>query len=200
MKSIIQEGNSIAKAVEQAWLEADRPKSFSVKVLQESEKNFFGITTKSAKIALMFQEEPVRTVAQAHAKEYSRRPIESKKPVEQERKQPDKKVEPVSIQKQQWHDERTEVQRQDRVFWTDEMLATVNSWLTTSLNVIGSGNVRFSTEKNKYLLKIVFQNPVHENAEKERDIFRNFSLLILQALKHKLKRPLKGFKILLVRA
>jgi predicted RNA-binding protein Jag len=54
MKSIIEEASSIVKAIEAAWIRAEKPQEFSVKIFEEPEKNFFGMVTKSAKIALIF--------------------------------------------------------------------------------------------------------------------------------------------------
>ncbi len=55
MKSIMEEASSIAKAIEAAWIRAEKPHEFSVKVFEEPEKNFFGMVTKSAKIGLFFK-------------------------------------------------------------------------------------------------------------------------------------------------
>lgn len=54
MKSIIQEASSIQKAIEKAWIKADKPREFSVRILEEPVKNFLGFTKKMAKIALFF--------------------------------------------------------------------------------------------------------------------------------------------------
>jgi len=54
MKSILQEASTIAKAVEQGWKEAGEPAEFSVKILELPQRNFIGLTTRSAKIAFMF--------------------------------------------------------------------------------------------------------------------------------------------------
>lgn len=56
MKSVIQEASSIAKAVEQGWEKAGKPKDFSIKVLEEPIKNFLGFTKRSAKVAIYFDE------------------------------------------------------------------------------------------------------------------------------------------------
>jgi len=56
MKSIISEGSSVAKAIEQSWKKTGKPQNFSVKVLEEEEKNFLGMTRKPAKIAFFFDE------------------------------------------------------------------------------------------------------------------------------------------------
>lgn len=56
MKSIIQEASSIAKAIEQGLEKAGNPRDFSIKILEYPEKNFFRLTTRSAKIALYWDE------------------------------------------------------------------------------------------------------------------------------------------------
>lgn len=57
MKSVIEEGSSIAKAIENGWLKAGKPKEFTVKVFQESKKNFFGFNTVVAKVGIFFYED-----------------------------------------------------------------------------------------------------------------------------------------------
>lgn len=59
MNSIMQEASSLAKAVEQAWVKAGKPQKFSIRVFEDAEKNFLGITTKPAKIALLFEKEDI---------------------------------------------------------------------------------------------------------------------------------------------
>jgi len=54
MKSVIQESSSLSKAMEQGWIKAGKPKEFSIRILQESYKNFLGITTQNAKVAVFF--------------------------------------------------------------------------------------------------------------------------------------------------
>jgi hypothetical protein len=51
----MEEASSIVKAIEAAWIRAEKPHEFSVKIYEEPEKNFFGMVTKSAKIALIFK-------------------------------------------------------------------------------------------------------------------------------------------------
>jgi hypothetical protein len=54
MKSIIQEASTLTKAIEQGWIKAGKPQLFSVKIMQEPNKNFIGITTKNAKVVIFF--------------------------------------------------------------------------------------------------------------------------------------------------
>jgi predicted RNA-binding protein Jag len=55
MKSLLQEGSSIIKAIEAAWIKVGMPAEFSVKVMRDAEKSFFGLATKnSAVISLCY--------------------------------------------------------------------------------------------------------------------------------------------------
>lgn len=65
MKSLVEEASTITKAVEKAWIRAGKPAEFTVKVFEEPKHNFFGMTTKSAKIAIFFKSSP----AAAHQSE-----------------------------------------------------------------------------------------------------------------------------------
>jgi hypothetical protein len=56
MKSVIQEGSSLAKAIEQGWIKAGKPREFTVKIFQEAKKNFFGMTVIAAKVGIFFKE------------------------------------------------------------------------------------------------------------------------------------------------
>ncbi|HSC25589.1 MAG TPA: hypothetical protein VLB80_05250 [Candidatus Babeliales bacterium] len=59
MKSIIEQASSIIKAIEKAWDQAGSPKEFSIKIFEKEERNFFGMTTKPAKIGIFFTDKPV---------------------------------------------------------------------------------------------------------------------------------------------
>jgi predicted RNA-binding protein Jag len=56
MKSVIQEASTIAKAIEQGWIKAGKPKDFTIKIFEEPKKNFFGFTTKKAKVGIFIEE------------------------------------------------------------------------------------------------------------------------------------------------
>lgn len=63
----MEEASSIFKAVENAWNRAGQPHDFSVKVFEEPQRNFFGMTVKSAKIALFFDEKSLAKTTSAKA-------------------------------------------------------------------------------------------------------------------------------------
>lgn len=56
MKSVIHEASSIAKAIEQGWVKAGKPKDFTVKIFEEPQKNFIGFTVKNAKVGIFVED------------------------------------------------------------------------------------------------------------------------------------------------
>lgn len=55
MKSVIAQGATIAKAVEEALKKAEMPKEFFIRILEEGQSSFLGFGGKKAKIALFFR-------------------------------------------------------------------------------------------------------------------------------------------------
>lgn len=57
MKSVIVQGATIAKAIDEALAKAGMPVEFFIKVLEEAQPGFLGFGSKKAKIALFFKKE-----------------------------------------------------------------------------------------------------------------------------------------------
>lgn len=60
MKSVIVQGASVAKAIDEALQKAGMPQEFFVKILEEAQPGFLGFGSKKAKIALFFKKEDSR--------------------------------------------------------------------------------------------------------------------------------------------
>lgn len=57
MRSVIQEASTLAKAIEQGWIKAGKPKDFTVKIFEEPQKGFLGLTTKkNAKVGIFIED------------------------------------------------------------------------------------------------------------------------------------------------
>ncbi len=183
MKSILQEGSSVAKAVEKALQIADYPREFTVKVLEEPQKNFFGMTTKSAKISFLFDTEKA---------------LKTEKPRVEKRHKPEKIIKQHVLKSEKPEKVKKTIQ-DSPIFWTENMVQMVRNWLKSTLEKMEHPGINFKTDINRYYLRITFAQPLHKDEEKERQIFRSFSYLILQSLRTKLQRPLRGFKVVLTR-
>lgn len=218
MKSVIQEASSIAKAIEQGLVKAGNPRDFSVKILEYPEKNFFGLTTKPAKIALYYDERMARKAPEA-AHERSRdrheqRPYQQQREDRPERRpshgtehqKPDQRRE-LSQQRQQQsvkqapglREPRPEQQQDETPLtprWTQDMVTFAEGWLTKILSGM-QRPVPFQIELNNLCLRITLQEPLFENPEKERRVLASLSLLLLETSKHTFKVNLRGHKVIL---
>lgn len=231
MKSIVQEGSTISKAVESAWQSAGKPHEFTIKILEEPQHNFIGMTTRSAKIALFFKE-PVIAGKQSHDKtdragrperdtrnrskksrsprpesgngrgSFTREnrpfsgPEEAAWPKERESRKPRERMQEVA------HKEQMQESSDDTfegVFWTPEMITMAKDWLHESLSALNLAHLNYTCDVNRLYFKVAFDEPVNADTATERQIFRSFAMLLMQHMRNRLKRPLKGFKVVLSR-
>lgn len=221
MKSVMEEASSIAKAVEQAWERVGKPREFTVKVFEEAKHSFFGFTTQSAKIALIFdenmlmvkptQERPkeqhhVKSSQDKHKQKFKKQhPRKQESPAHQpQQKTVERKIEKQDKQDKQsdnakattgTHDERMGKQKS---LWTDEMIQAAQTWVDKNLKIIGLPNITFTTSAQKYYLRFQFDNCVLENKEKEKKLFSAFAHLIMATLRNKFKKELRGLKVVLI--
>lgn len=122
MNSIMQEASSLAKAVEQAWIKAGKPQRFSIRVFEDAEKNFLGISTKPAKIALLFEKEDIAHKTEhperrkeARPQSYTQQPQQQRaaqQPQQQKRQEQPRKPQPLAQPAQQPQQQRPTQQPQ----------------------------------------------------------------------------------------
>ncbi len=195
MKSVMQEASSIAKAIEQAWAKAGEPQEFTIKILEEPQKNFIGFTTRSAKVALFFENlpqatKPSQTKPRPVAKKQSPAPVEpTKLPATQERQ-----VKPQMTQGQ--GNKRREYKPQ----WNDSMIECTQKWLSDILSNMGLSNINFKIEPSEFYLRISFDHDLLSDQGKEKKLFASFATLIIETLKKTFKTSLRGHKIVLIHA
>lgn len=205
MKSIMQEGSTVMKAIEKAWQTAGQPREFSVKIFEEPKHNFIGMTTQAAKIGIFFEE---RKIEEQESRKF-KKPIK-RFPEERERQQPSHRAEFTQRPREERpvikkHQPVQDTERQPRmqpeqlgIIWSDEMIVQAQEWLKQTLAAMNK-SVAFQTSTNNYQLRFNFADPIFEDVEQERNLFRSLSFLLLQTLKRKFKRPLRGFKVVLTR-
>ncbi len=208
MKSIIEEASSVIKAIEKGWLQAGKPQEFSVKVFQEAEKNFLGMTTKSAKIAILFESTTTAKTPEATEKKSFKQktaPVKPKfeeKPAPAMRQAPEVRPAPKerkeapepALQEDLAVSKKTVRKSED--FWSEGMLAETTQWLQTTLGLLNQSDVQFTLDQKRYYLKVNFNKPLAQDSEKEKTIFRSFSYLLMQVLRNKFKRNFRGFKLI----
>ncbi len=200
MKSIIEEASSITKAIESAWKRANQPNEFSIRIFEMPQKNMFGFTTKSAKIGIFYDEGKKNNDKHHHAQQQASQ--QNHAPKERAAKQPhqpvvtkEKEKEPVKQQPAPAPKPK-KVETEQSEPWNKDMVNFTQDWLDS---VVANLNIdkKFTITPERYHLKISFNKPVFEDENKNRAFFRNCAHLLLQSIRNKFKRPLKGFKIVL---
>ncbi|MFC1841845.1 hypothetical protein ACFLYA_02125 [Candidatus Dependentiae bacterium] len=164
MKSIICEASSIAKAIEKSWQKAGKPQSFSVKVLEQEEKNFLGMTRKPAKIALFFDKKTVAPVKR----------VIKRQPIEKQAK-PKRKI-------------------VKKIPWSDDMVQESKKWTLDMLRNMKLSHIKFLISPSNNNLRIHFALPLMDNKSKEKELFKNFAFLLMQTLRYRYKRQFRNLK------
>ena len=215
MNSIVQEASSIAKAVETAWAKAGKPQKFSIRVFEEAQKNFFGITSKPAKIALLFDQKDVVQQSVKTVNKTIQKKDRPEKPKDRElrpqRQQRPIKQQPQPLQKRQSQLEKRKIEarpiqkketkkvegKKPKELWTDEMVAIARNWMTDMLITLGKTDITFTTEVKRYYLKFMLNKPLDSSESKEKGMFRNFAHLIMQSVRNRLKKQFRYHKVVI---
>jgi predicted RNA-binding protein Jag len=189
MKSLMEEASSISKAIEKGWTNAGKPKEFTIKVYEEPEKNFIGMTTKPAKIGIFFNEPKQPATDTRRTKQ--RNPVaQAPRTPERVPKEPRKEPKP--------QEERAPRKQEDLgPIWDDSMVQSTKAWLTEMLTHMNLGTSSFTIEPDRFHLKINFKQNLLEDRDRQKHLFAVFSGLLLSMLKRQCKRPLRGYKIVL---
>jgi len=208
MKSIVEEASSIAKAIENGWVRAGKPQEFTVRIFEESEKNFLGFNKKPAKVGLFYNEAPVQQQGRSRDQKRQQPRPQIVQRGSGEKNQPAPRPQPerrtTQAPKQQVSVQQPETpklpEQPKQSKWTPELVDGSKEWIKTILKTINKDTIPFTIESKQYFLTIRFATPVLSDKRKEQLLFRNWSHLLLQVLRHKYKRGLRGYKIIITSA
>lgn len=190
MKSIMQEASSVSKAIDLAWNRAEKPSQFSVKVLEEPERNLFGLTVKSAKIAIYFEE---KRKVDTFSRQFERQRAPRQEPQKRVQEQQPQRVQ------ERYTTPAPEEQAPKRVRpeWTDELVQDAKTWLDQTLSLMNAADAAYALSHSKSALKVVFDKSVTGTQGKDRMLFSSFANLILSTLRHRHKKQLRNLKVIL---
>ncbi len=192
MKSIMEEASTIAKAISKSWERAGKPASFSVKVLEEPQTNFFGMTVKPAKIALFFEvKEKFTPKSRIHRRTSA--PAKKIEKMEPERK-------PREIKREErvarpLKETSTTSQQQTQNTWTDEMVDFAKTWLNTILSAKKSLNSEFETSIDNHRLIITFEKPLTGDYNQDQFAFNSLGHLITKTVRTYFRERSQGLRI-----
>ena len=224
MKSVLEEGTSVPKAIEKAWVSAGRPEEFTIKVFETDQRNFFGFLKKAAVVTILF--DPRKTPqGTKEAREQSSRRRERGGQQARERRgrdgdkrdggrdrsrsaQPAKRADrpeqkPRQEQKPQApKPEQTaapakqEVAKKVKEQWTPELIEQMTDELKTVCGMLKIDEPSKVGARGS-TLRIEFSKPVIEEVEFERMLFSSFAHLLFQFVKREHRSKLRGLRIAL---
>lgn len=210
MKSVIQEASSIAKAIDQAWEKAGKPSDFSIKILEHPQKNFFGLTSHSAKVSLCFEERvqgqgrrETRMPRQQQSTKRDWATIHPSQEQQPRRAQQQMRQEPRAAQvpqeRSEQREERQPEQRMQRAqaHWEQPMIAFAEQWLKDVLKEMNCDHITFTVEPSNAFLRFTLSHHLVDNLEKEKRMLAGMSLLMLEAIKRNFKAGLRRHRIVL---
>lgn len=175
MKSILQEESSVIKAVERAWDISGKPYEFTVKVLSNEVRNFFGMLKSPAIISFTYNPK-FRTDKEKERKVIKKEDSKKNKSVFNKRDDSYRK------------DRRDSVSyRKDQDIWKKEFANDVESWTKDILKIMGF-NVGFNIVVENKMLNIYLDKQVLRDAEDEKMFFISLSSILMQFLKRKYKK------------
>lgn len=216
MKSIIEEASSISKAIDQAWQRAGKPQEFTIKVFEEPQRSIFGLTIRSAKIALFFNERAI--AGQQNTPEPKKhRPEQTVRPLSNEAKHEPRREHPAPKPTQQPHREHQtpkkahvenreqkdtlpvekQQSRKRRSTWSNELIDSTKAWINNCFTIMNLPAASYETSVIGNNLNIQFTSKLLANEQSERLLFSSFAHLIMLGLGQSYKKRFPNLKIIL---
>ncbi|RTL07500.1 hypothetical protein EKK58_01995 [Candidatus Dependentiae bacterium] len=229
MKSLIEEASTIGKAIEKAWERAGKPQSFSIKVFENPEYGFLGITKRYGKIALFFEEailhDPIKknTTSAGDFKknklpkhqlknEASVRPKEKHKKEASsfEGKEDTQYIQSIGLQNQKEknssmlpgeldHKKEPLKKQHPQYIWTNSMVAHANGIIKQMIHLMGRPDVHFTIQSEHPNLKVIFDGLLVNEPKKEYAFYKHFAHIIITSLRTKFKTEFKHLRLVLSR-
>ena len=196
MKSIMEEASSLSKAIDRAWNRAGKPSKFTVRVLEEPEHNMFGLTVKSAKIALFFDEKSTDGIS-SYSNEKATRPRHHEQAPRRQSPAADRPTKAPRFEPRSQERPYRAPIRRPRPEWNDELAQQAKDWISQTLAKIGLPHIEYSIRPDNNLLRFTFKSSLTGTEGKDRMLFSSFACLIMTTLRHRYKKQLKNLKVVL---
>lgn len=212
MKSMLQEGASVIKAIDKAWNDCGRPREFTIKVLEQEDKGFWGTVKSPAVISITFdpkkQPQPIR---EKNIEKVSEKKIETKKekvniPKKRTKNQNasglidsffgKNKKEKVSKKQEDGIPQKESRRREYSIGWNKQLINDAIGWLKEMFETMKI-KTNFKFKFDQKLLNIYLDRRILKDAEEEKLFFISISHLLMQFLKRKHKKKLKNYYLII---
>lgn len=196
MKSIIEEASSISKAIENGWVRAGCPQEFTVRVFEQATGGFLGFFKKPAKIGIFFQE--IETVVPGKTRQAPRPEYRAAK--EPFKQKPECKDQQFEQQARQNSPIKGSSEQSSQPRWSPEMIENCKQWISNISSVVTQKKLNCTVTPNQYILNIVLSGKILDDKKREQILLKSWSQLLLQVLRNRYKRGLRGYKIVITSA
>lgn len=224
MKSMLQEGSTIAQAIEKAWEAVGKPQEFSIKVLQAEETSFFGfIQNRPAVVSISYDPTQRGNFAARrpnprdqqqsnhHNNGNNGKRAQNSSRDRNNRDQRDSKESPFkpyqpkeerAPREQQQREPRKEQQprsvepRKEHPGWSEQFAGEIVTDLRAILNDMAIATP-FRHAIQKQQLVVTFDAPLFEEADLEKMFYASLAHLLLQLMKRRHRQAFSGYRLLL---
>ncbi len=198
MKSMLHEAATVAKAIEKAWTDSGKPSEFTIKIHEIGEKNFLGFNKRPAIVSIIYDprssqvtpsgEKKVIQPPQRQERYQQQGPRER---VDQRRKQQTfEKRQPVVTRPVQ------EILPPQVEAWTSDLVTDIEQWLKEITGLLDI-HVAYTSNVDRRALFIMFERGIFPTVDEDRQLFASLSHLLVQFLKKKHKKKLRGYHLVL---
>jgi predicted RNA-binding protein Jag len=226
MKSLVEEASTIGKAIEAAWDRAGKPQSFSIKVFEQPEYGFLGMTKKYAKISIFFEESSPKegatkkhyNASQDQSKYAKKMPFEDKNGVHvsgvKQKKEEQTQVHRGGVPAKKADTKTGSAERKEIVplkkrelvknaessyVWTEGMVKFLNDFVSHTIACMGKADVSFEFKQEQANLKLIFHGLLVQQQSREASFYKNLAHLMVTALRTKFKTEFKHLRLVLSR-
>ncbi len=194
MKSILQEANSIERAIDKAWNEAGKPKEFTIKVLDEGERNFLGLSRRPAIVSILFKPEKATNPMPVRKEERPTREERRDRSRENGRRS-DATEQPKMRRYTGTDEQRAAFHKTQAEGWSEEWQDFVMNEIRELLKRMAISVDMHGVVTADKVFTISFKKPLLENDDEQRMLFATFSYLAIQLLKRQYKSRFVGYRI-----
>jgi len=220
MKSLIEEASTIGKAIEKAWERAGKPEHFSVKICENPEYGFLGITKKYGKVVFFFEDASSQNL---HNKKFQQQEKKIEKDLHQNTKNKKSRTHEAVIKNEGSHSRPTTVIKTTKEInsilkesnenlpkkaikkypqeyaWTEPMIDYVRNSIIQTVHLLERTDVSFNLKNEQQNLTVVFNGLLVHEPSKEHAFYKHFAHLLITALRTKFKTEFKHLRLVLSR-
>jgi predicted RNA-binding protein Jag len=198
MKSMLHEAATVAKAIEKAWTESGKPSEFTIKIHEMGEKNFLGFNKRPAIVSIIY--DPRSQIApsgdkkviqpQQRQERYQQQGQRERGDQRRKQQQPADKRQPMVTRPVQ------EILPPPVEAWTQELVTDIEQGLKEIMAIMDI-RIPYATRVDRRALYIIFERGIFPTVDEDRQLFAGLSHLLVQFLKKKHKKKLRGYHLVL---